>query len=145
MSPTCSTENGSAICRAQQGLNLRLRPCEGRTLPLSYAPSCFLEDAYRIIELTATRQSGVFRDDDRLLRIARSLTAERERSEEDSECEREHRDVSEISAGAAGDSERCDCCEIPGVSLIVPSVRVPLVAAPTCKIRYDTPTNEPKM
>jgi hypothetical protein len=23
---------------AQQGLNLRLRPCEGRTLPLSYAP-----------------------------------------------------------------------------------------------------------
>jgi hypothetical protein len=24
---------------AQQGLNLRLRPCEERTLPLSYAPN----------------------------------------------------------------------------------------------------------
>src|SRR5262249_48554205 len=26
---------------AQQDLNLRLRPCEGRTLPLSYAPEDF--------------------------------------------------------------------------------------------------------
>src|SRR4051812_48830409 len=29
---------GVATWWAQQGLNLRLRPCEGRTLPLSYAP-----------------------------------------------------------------------------------------------------------
>lgn len=33
-----NAEFGEGFGWAQQGLNLRLRPCEGRTLPLSYAP-----------------------------------------------------------------------------------------------------------
>ena len=95
----------SVISWAQQDLNLRLQPCEGRTLPLSYAPEDFYADAYRITALTATRTiaSGVALRDDRgdvlRLRVARhGLTTERQRAEEDSECEREHREVAEEGA-----------------------------------------------
>ncbi len=54
---------------AQQGSNLRLRPCEGRTLPLSYAPGCGRRAEARLRKRFLARGSG-FRNRGRLIYVA---------------------------------------------------------------------------
>src|SRR5438874_13757209 len=96
-----------------------------------------LEDAYRIVTLTAMRSDHASR-----------FAAERPN-------ESVPKKIPSVSASTANcpnmvpeqpaTASGAIAARYQGVSLIVPSVRAPLVATPTCKIRYDSLPTEPKM